>query len=61
MSQREACLQKKFYVTKAHLPLSCPQDDETLWNAHPKIFLTFNDESKEAICPYCETHYILKD
>jgi uncharacterized Zn-finger protein len=61
MSQKAPCLHKEVHVTKAQLPLSCPQKDETLWNAHPKIFLTFNEDSQEATCPYCETHYFLID
>ncbi|MEA1890814.1 MAG: zinc-finger domain-containing protein, partial [Pseudomonadota bacterium] len=30
------------------------------WNAHPRVFLTLDEEGK-AVCPYCSTVYILQD
>ena len=47
-------------VKRAELPLSCPLPDEKLWNAHPRVYLPIED-SGEASCPYCGTHYILAD
>lgn len=37
--------------------LSCPLQNMSLWNMHPKVYLAI-DASNEAVCPYCSTHYI---
>ena len=47
-------------VKRTELPLSCPLPDEKLWNAHPRVYLPIED-SGEASCPYCGTHYMLAD
>ena len=52
--------QTQVEVSRAELPLSCPRPNQKLWNAHPRVFLPI-EESGEATCPYCGTHYILKD
>ena len=52
--------QKQVSVSRADLPLSCPMPDQKLWNAHPRIYLPIED-SGEAACPYCGTHYKLAD
>lgn len=55
-----ACNKKNVVVRRTQLPLSCPSDDNALWNAHPKVYLPF-DASDRVVCPYCATSYILKD
>ena len=52
--------QKQVSVSRADLPLSCPMPDQKLWNAHPRVYLPIED-SGEADCPYCGTHYKLTD
>ena len=52
--------QTRVEVSSADLPLSCPQTNQKLWNAHPRVFLPI-EESGEASCPYCGTHYALKN
>ena len=47
-------------IDLAELPLACPTAKMTLWNAHPRVYLPI-EQTGEAICPYCNTHYILKD
>ena len=47
-------------VSRSELPLSCPTPSQKLWNAHPRVFLPIED-SGEATCPYCGTHFILTD
>ena len=42
------------------LPLACPMPKMTLWNAHPKVYLPI-EETGQAICPYCNTEYVLKN
>ncbi len=46
-------------VTEQDLPLHCPLPAETVWNAHPRVFLPIEDKG-EARCPYCGTLYRLK-
>ena len=43
-------------VTKADGPLSCPMPTETLWDAHPRIYLVPDIKGK-AKCPYCGAQY----
>jgi uncharacterized Zn-finger protein len=38
------------------LPLFCPTQDMSLWNAHPRVFIPV-DRTGEARCPYCGTLY----
>ncbi|TCS73332.1 putative Zn-finger protein [Sulfuritortus calidifontis] len=46
-------------VTEKDLPLHCPLPAETVWNAHPRVFLPV-EQTGEARCPYCGTLYRLK-
>lgn len=46
-------------VTGQDLPLHCPLPAETVWNAHPRVFLPI-EQTGEARCPYCGTLYRLK-
>ncbi len=50
--------QKRVEVSRADLPISCPLPSQKLWNAHPRVYLPLED-SGEASCPYCGTHYVL--
>ena len=52
--------QTRVEVSRTDLPLSCPQANQKLWNAHPRVFLPI-EESGEATCPYCGTQYALKN
>lgn len=58
-SQDQACAQRVVEITKADLPLSCPQPDERVWDAHPRVFLPLGDDDSVS-CPYCGKHYQLK-
>ena len=49
----------KYEVTTKDLPLACPMDNQTLWNAHPKVYLPIEKTGK-AKCPYCGIDYTLK-
>ena len=54
--------QPKVEVTRADLPLHCPMPGTSLWNSHPRVFLPIDTaKDKTYICPYCGTHYVLKD
>ncbi len=55
-----ASTQTRVEVSRAELPLSCPLPNQKLWDAHPRVYLPI-EESGEASCPYCGTHYILTD
>ncbi len=48
-----------YEITPTDLPLHCPLDSMSLWNAHPRVYLPV-EETGHAICPYCGTEYTLK-
>ncbi|PJD92536.1 MAG: hypothetical protein CK424_05390 [Legionella sp.] len=54
-----ACSQKIYHIHAQDLPLSCPTNDMTTWNAHPKVYLPIEKTGKET-CPYCGTQFILE-
>ncbi len=45
-------------IDKKQLPLHCPLENQSSWNLHPRIYLSF--KKGEATCPYCGTRYKLK-
>ena len=50
-------------ITEADLPLSCPRPQDSLWNAHPRVFLPIEykaGEKSEITCPYCSACYVLE-
>ena len=46
-------------IEPTDLPLYCPRDDMALWNHHPRVYLTLEDD-EAVLCPYCGTRYVLK-
>lgn len=50
-----------YEVTRNDLPLSCPMPGMTLWNSHPRVYLSIEKDNGESICPYCSARYILRD
>ena len=51
--------QRQIEITTDDLPLHCPMPSMLLWNSHPRVFLPI-ENTGEALCPYCGTHYMLK-
>jgi uncharacterized Zn-finger protein len=60
VQQERACVLRRYNVTRADLPLSCPMPDMRLWDAHPRVFLPI-EATGHAVCPYCEAEYFLKE
>lgn len=56
----DSCAQTHVEVTYDDLPLYCPTSNQTVWDAHPRVFLPI-EETGESKCPYCGTEYVLKD
>lgn len=56
----QACTKRRYEVTRADLPLSCPEKFQRVWDAHPRVYLPI-EELKVVICPYCDAEYVLKD
>lgn len=56
----QACATRRYEMTRAELPLSCPPRDDRVWDAHPRVYLPI-EETGHSLCPYCGTEYILKD
>lgn len=55
-----ACAKRRYEITQADLPLSCPMTDQRVWDAHPRIYLPI-EKTGEYRCPYCGVEYVLKD
>ncbi|MDM8562709.1 zinc-finger domain-containing protein [Candidatus Marithioploca araucensis] len=47
----------EYEVTDNDLPLLCPMPSMSLWNSHPRVFLSVKKPGKTK-CPYCGTEYI---
>jgi len=54
-----ACAETARVVDGSDLPLCCPMPAESLWNAHPHVWLPIHESGRER-CPYCGTRYILR-
>ena len=54
-----ASTRRRYEVTAADLPLSCPMPDMRLWDAHPRVYLPIAEEG-HVTCPYCDAEYFLK-
>ncbi len=52
--------QNSYEVTRADLPVSCPMPDMSVWNSHPKVYLSLEATGK-AQCPYCGALFTLVD
>ncbi len=58
--KQPCCQQRSCNVTQAQLPLSCPMKEMTLWDAHPRVYLSI-EKTGSAKCDYCGTEFILTD
>lgn len=56
----QANAERRYTVTRADLPLSCPTPSMALWNSHPRVYLPI-EEDLECACPYCGAHFVLVD
>ena len=56
----EACTKRRYEVTIADLPLSCPMKDMRVWDAHPRVYLPI-EEAGLVSCPYCGAEFVLKN
>lgn len=52
--------ERRYTVTRADLPLSCPMPSMALWNSHPRVYLPIEAE-RECACPYCGALFVLED
>lgn len=56
----QACRERRYEITHADLPLSCPPRNLRVWDAHPRVYLPI-EETGDYLCPYCGARYILTD
>lgn len=49
-----------FHIKKDQLPLHCPLPEMSLWNQHPRVYLSIENTGKSK-CPYCGSEFILED
>lgn len=59
-TDKQACAKRHYEVTRYDLPLSCPQRDERVWDAHPRVYLPIEEAGGQVTCPYCEAVYTLR-
>jgi len=57
---REPNARNHYDVTRADLPLHCPMDGMSLWDSHPRVYLSIETTGR-AKCPYCGAEYTLVD
>ena len=53
--------ENRYEVTRADLPLSCPMLGMSLWNSHPKVYLSIAEQVGRAKCSYCGVDYVFVD
>ncbi|OOZ41563.1 hypothetical protein BOW53_03375 [Solemya pervernicosa gill symbiont] len=51
--------ENRYEMVQGDLPLHCPTPEMSLWNSHPRVFLSI-EKSGHAKCPYCGAEYTLK-
>lgn len=47
-----------YEISRRDLPLHCPLPDMSLWNSHPRVYLSI-EETGWAKCPYCGAEFTL--
>jgi len=52
--------ERRYEITRAQGPLSCPTPEMALWNSHPRVYLPI-EATGSAKCPYCGAVFVLKD
>ncbi|ROR29604.1 zinc-finger domain-containing protein [Inmirania thermothiophila] len=53
---------RRYEVTRADLPLSCPMPGMSVWNSHPRVYLPIAEAPDGRVrCPYCGAEYVLVD
>ncbi len=52
--------ESEFYIKKDQLPLHCPLPEMSLWNQHPRVYISIKKSGKGK-CPYCGCDFILED
>lgn len=57
---KQANAARRYEVTRADLPVSCPTPDMALWNSHPRVYLPM-EEKGQARCQYCGAEFVLVD
>lgn len=53
------CADQICQIQWSDLPLGCPLPDSSLWDAHPRVYLSIHEDGT-ARCPYCSTVYVLQ-
>ena len=46
-------------ISLKDLPLCCPKRNVSVFNMHPRVYLSFNSD-KKVTCPYCNSVYHLE-
>lgn len=54
------CRFKTVSVTQEDLPIFCPVQDDRIWDAHPRVYLSL-EKNGRVMCPYCDTEFVLNE
>ncbi|HET8807414.1 MAG TPA: zinc-finger domain-containing protein [Methylophaga sp.] len=58
MDAKQANIDKYYQIRPEDLPLCCPLPEMAVWNSHPRVYLSLEDQD-EVRCPYCGTLFKL--
>ncbi len=54
----QASTNEPVQIKASELPAYCPTEEMGLWNTHPRVYISLEDE-KQGSCPYCGTQFEL--
>lgn len=60
VNTKPSLTERSYEITDADLPLCCPLPRVRLWDAHPRVYLTLDEQGKAA-CPYCGSVFLKKE
>ena len=60
VTNQNPCQNKRYYVAKDTHSVACPPPEERIWDAHPRVYLSLNEDG-QVTCPYCGTEFIVKN
>ncbi|NOZ52800.1 MAG: zinc-finger domain-containing protein [Gammaproteobacteria bacterium] len=58
-NQMQVNAKDRYVISKNDLPLHCPTEDMTLWDSHPRVYISMDTGNGK--CPYCGAEYVLND
>ena len=57
VKRKPSCIEQIVDVADDTKEICCPPKGHEMWNAHPRVYLTFAPGQQEVQCYYCGTRY----